>query len=541
MKKNWSRLLSTASFLILLVLFAANTLRVHTLGMDRKPSIWVVLAIPPALSDLVFGNRDGYTSLKAVNDVFFASVPIGPINGATIDQAILAVMALNPATVSSETELLQHSDKGTVDLVKISFRLFGYNTVSPLYLYFSLLFLSALVFALTFNNPFLHTVLGSFLLAHYLFLPIVFYYAQLDSVLDTRFLPVLSMIACLQCILFVTRAKFTVLELVALSLQVGLLIFVIHMRSTTLWQVGAVVVVTLLALGWLAYKSDFRLRRGVLQRFIPVVIPILFITTGLFGLAAYRSVAFDQRYHREEQILTRPVWHNILTGLAYNPAIAERYQLKVDDYSAIRAVGRITIEKGRASEWDASGGSSNGFSKLRWAPYDRLARDALLELCLHREPGQCIATVIYYKPLSLMRHLAWLYGFRDDIPDVKIYVSADVGDVVERQLDVLRASLDRTGLQFRLWDPIAIFVVISFAIILFATNNPPRTADVIGGISFTASTLLPILIGYPSVHTIAEPAIAIAASLFSGIAVLLGCGVDWRRASKHFSRMKCLG
>jgi hypothetical protein len=524
-------LLSVASFLVLLVLFAANVLRAHTLGMDRKPPWSVVLAIPPALSDLVFGNRDGYTSLKKVNEVFFASVPIGPINGATIDRAIVAVMALDPATASSQTELaVIPDDKGILDLVKISFRLFGYNTASPLYLYFALLFLSALVFALTFNNPFLHTVLGSFLLAHYLFLPIVFYHAQLDSVLANRFLPVLSMIACLHCILFVTRPKFTVLELIALAFQVGLLIFVIHMRTTTLWQVAAVIAVTLLALGWLAYKSDFRLRRGALQRFIPVVIPIFFLTTGLIGLAAYRSTAFDQRYHREEQILTRTFWHNIFLGLAFGPAIAERYQLKIDDSAGIRAVGRITIEKGHASEWDAIGG--NDFSKFRWAPYDRFARDALLELCLHREPGQCMATVTYYKPVSLMRHLAWLYGLRDEIPDVAMFPS------IERQLGALKASLDRTGLQFRLWDPVAIFMVISFAIILFATNNTPRATDVIGSVSLTAGAMLPILVGYPSMHTIAEPTIAIAAFLYSGIAVLLGCGIDWRRAGRRFGLMK---
>jgi hypothetical protein len=127
MKKNWRRVLSSASFLVLLVLFAANVIRAHTLGMHRTPPIWVVLAIPPALSDLVFGNRDKYTSLKAINDVFYASVsvPIGSINGTTIDRAIRTVMALNPNAVSSQTQLLQNDDKGIIDLVKISFRLFG--------------------------------------------------------------------------------------------------------------------------------------------------------------------------------------------------------------------------------------------------------------------------------------------------------------------------------------------------------------------------------------------------------------------------------
>jgi hypothetical protein len=532
--KKWRRLLCSASFFILLVLFAANVIRAHTLGMDRNPGKWVFFAIPPALSDLVFGNRGGYTSLKAVNDVFYAAVQEDPITGDKIDRAIRAVMALNPVAVSSQTVLAIGDDKGIIDLVKISFRLFGYNKASPFYLYFVLLFLSALIFALTFNAPFFHTVLASFLVAHYLLLPTVFYHTQLQSVLALRFLPVLSMIACLHCMLFATRPTFSVLGLTALALQVGLLIFVIHMRSVTMWQVIVVGVFTLLVLGRRAYQSHFRLTRRTLQCFIPAIIPILFVMSGLAGLSAYRNVAYDQRYHRGEELLTRVFWHSIFLGLAFNPALAERYQLKVDDYSAVRAVSQITIETGHASEWNAIGGSSTGF---RWAAYDLLARDALLELCLHREPGQCVANVIYYKPLSLMRHLAWLYGFRDDIPDRAIFVSAGwAGNAMGADLDALKASLDRTGLQFRLWHPIAIFMVVSFAIILFATNDTPRMADVIPGIVLTAGTAIPTLVGFPSLHTIAEPTIAIAASLYSGIAVLFGCGIDWRQAGKLVDR-----
>jgi hypothetical protein len=541
MKKKWRRLLRGASFFLLLILFTANVIRAHTLGMERPPSMWLVLAIPPALSDLVFGNRDGYTSLKVVNDVFYGSVSMASINGAMIDRAILAVMALNPDTVSSRTELLENDDKGLVDLVKSSFRLFGYNATSPLYMYFVLLFLSAFIFALTFNTPFFHTVLASFLVAHYLFLPTVFYNIQLGSVVTPRFLPVLSMIACLHCILFATRPTLTVLELVALALQVGLLVFVIHMRSVTMWQVAVVGTTTLFALGGLTYRNDFRLTRRALQRFIPAIIPILFLMGGLTGLGAYRSVAYDQRYHREEQILTRVFWHSIFSGLAFNPVIAERYQLKADDVSITRAVGRITTDNGHASEWEAIGGASEGFSKLRWAPYDRLARDAFRDLCLYREPGQCVATLIYYKPLSLMHHLSWVYGFRHDVPDAAIFVSQDVGNYVERHLDSLKASLDRTGLRFRLWDPIAIFMVISFAVILFATGDSPRTTDVIAGIILTAGSTLPTLVGYPSMHTIAEPAIAIAASLYSSTAVVLGCGIDWQRAGRLLDRVKNYG
>ena len=100
------------------------------------------------------------------------------------------------------------------------------------------------------------------------------------------------------------------------------------------------------------------------------------------------------------------------------------------------------------------------------------------------------------------------------------------------------ACWTQTGCGFAFWDLLAILMVLSFAIILFATNDTPRATDVIAGIVLVAGTTLPTLVGYPSMHTIAEPAIAIAASLYCGVAVLLGRGVDWQRASWLLHRMK---
>jgi len=539
MNQTWRRLPSRASFFVLLVLFGANVIRTYTLGMDDRPPKWLVEAIPPALSDLAFGNRDGYTSLNVVNDVFYTNLQ-GKRDGATVNRAIREVMALNPHAVSSQTQLLGDEDKGIVDLIKISFRLFGYSTASPLHLYFVLLFLSALTFAVTFNALFCHTVLGGFLVAHYLFLPTVFYHVQLQSVLALRFLPVLSMIACLHCLLFATRSRFTVLELVALALQIGLIVFVVHMRIVTMWQVAIIAVITMLAFARITYANHSRSARGTLQRFIPAVIPIIFVLGGLAGLTAYRSVAYDQRYFREDQLVTRSFWHNIFSGLAFNPALAERYQLKVDDFSIVRAVGRITTENRHAGEWEAIESNTEGLLKLLGtapASYDRLAGYAFLDLCLHREMKQCVATAIYYKPLSLLRHLAWLYGFRRDVPDVAIFVSPE-NNVMEFHLNSLKDSLDRTGLRFRLWDPLAIFMVVSFAIILYTTEDIVRITDAAAGVVLTAGTVLPSVVGYPSMHTVAEPAIAMAASLYCGVAVLLGRGVGWQRAYRLLHSIK---
>src|SRR5215467_6261771 len=195
-----TRLVSAAGLFVLLVLFGINVMRAWALDMGYYPPLEVVNAIPPALSDLAFKNHDGYTSLKAINDAFLTSLRNNPMFGfgeirlryvgEMIDRAIGEVLTLNPDTISRETVLLgigdgslYPDDKGLTDLVKLSFKIFGYKAASPLYLYFSLLFLSGLIFVLAFNTTFCQTVLAGFLVAHDLLLPVVFYHLQLQSVL----------------------------------------------------------------------------------------------------------------------------------------------------------------------------------------------------------------------------------------------------------------------------------------------------------------------------------------------------------------------
>src|SRR5262249_40957162 len=507
------RLVSAAGLFVLLVLFGINVMRAWALGMGYYPPLRLVDAIPAALSDLAFQNRDGYTSLKAVSDVFFTSLQNNPTfrfgeirlrDGEMIDSAIGEVLILNPDTVPRETEVLGADDKGVIDLVKLSFKIFGYKAASPLYLYFILLFLSGLIFVLAFNATFCQTILAGFLVAHDILLPVVFYDLQLQSVLHPRFLPVLSMIAALHCALFMVRGTLSALGVTALALQVGLMIFVIHMRSVAMWQVAIIAIITVFVFAQITYKwyfaSDaFRSRRLTLHQFSRAAIPILFIAIGLAGLTEYRKVAYDQRYFRGDEILKHVFWHSIWHGFAFNPTLAKRYQLKVDDFSVVSAVGRFLSVNGRTAEFDSIGGNS-AYSEIRWAPYDRLAGEALVDVC-SREPGQCLATMFFFKPLSLLADLSWLYGFRRDIPDVGIFVSPDLPNVMEVQLGYLKESLDSRDRRFLLWDPLGIFMAISFAAMLWVRDEAIPRTDLVVTSMLGLGTLIPTLIAYPSMHT----------------------------------------
>ena len=158
-----------------------------------------------------------------------------------------------------------------------------------------------------------------------------------------------------------------------------------------------------------------------------------------------------------------------------------------------------------------------------------------MDVC-SREPGQCLATMFFFKPLSLLADLSWLYGFRRDIPDVGIFVSPDLPNVMEVQLGYLKESLDSRDRRFLLWDPLGIFMAISFAAMLWVRDEAIPRTDLVVTSMLGLGTLIPTLIAYPSMHTIAEPAIAVGAFVYCSSALLLGRAIDWRRAANLLRR-----
>jgi hypothetical protein len=126
--------------------------------------------------------------------------------------------------------------------------------------------------------------------------------------------------------------------------------------------------------------------------------------------------------------------------------------------------------------------------------------------------------------------LSWLYGFRKKIPDVAIFVSPELGNAMELQLDYLKTSLDKkTGLSFRLWNPLAVFMILAFSIILHMQQDRTSEMDLLSLATLALGTFIPTLVGYPSMHTIAEPAIVLAGLFYCGLAFLLGRRIQWQR------------
>ena len=249
-----SALLPTVCAVLLIGLaFWLVAARVVALEMHTRPSVLVTNAIPVALSELYFGHPKQYMALAGVRKRFLDHLPksfnpakiASEISSAAINPAIVKVFEMDRHRVGTELVPLGPDDKGIVDLVEASFVLFGYRAESVMFGYFALLFISCLVYVAAFwRLPLRLFLAATFLTMLYLTLPMVSYNAQLGSLLTLRALPVLSMVACLHCLLFLAsslRERPSAAQILLAAMQVGVIAFTLHLRTATIWQVMTIV------------------------------------------------------------------------------------------------------------------------------------------------------------------------------------------------------------------------------------------------------------------------------------------------------------
>jgi hypothetical protein len=465
--------------------------------------VWVVDAVPAAVSDVVYGREKPYTSLAVISDQYANLLGGTPSpDGATVDRAIARIAALDPATLDRSYRLLGVDDKGIVDFVALAFRVFGLQVAGIFWLYVVVLGLSCGLFALAwFNRPVYLVALASLLATYVLVMPTLTFNAQVTSILALRVFPALSMVACLHGLLFIAQPSRSALQIVTLVLQMGLIIFVEHVRSTTAWQLATV---ALVAVGFSAFR--LQQRRG--WRVVALTAcPLALVLLGQVALDRYRAWAYPIEYQRGDQILTRGIWHNVFSGFALQPDLAERYGLKIDDVSIMRATGQYLQESGRGQEWLAMGGGSPHFTGLRWAAYDQAVRDMLVARCT-ATPGPCLAAVTLDKPRSLLGDLAWVYGLRELPPDLDVLTSPEVGDTVKDQVIEATRRLQQTGLRAYPWSPGVLVLSLTFIWTMLGARWTEVKRGGLAVAALLAGSLLPSLIGYPAPHAIAEPAIA---------------------------------
>jgi hypothetical protein len=251
----------------------------------------------------------------------------------------------------------------------------------------------------------------------------------------------------------------------------------------------------------------------------------------------YQATVIPEEYRRGDEIATRNIWHNVFTGFAYHPAMRERYQLRLDDVSIEAATRDWLVENGRLDDWLAIGGrppgppgvqeSASAFEGVKLAKYDPLVKEMLIARC-SQYPRECLETVLYYKPVSLLENLAWMYGLRDLPPDLDVATSkyfGEQGDLLKRQFLGTSQRLDSAGLRASLWSPMALLVIVPFVLLLAVESAGRGWAALAAGAWLALGSTIPIEVGYAAPHTISDPSIAFGMVVYVGLCLALAEGL----------------
>ena len=137
---------------------------------------------------------------------------------------------------------MQGNELGLVDYTYWAFKLYGISINALVLFYFTLLFVSAALFFVTFRRSrFCLLLLMLYLAAHYFALD----YAQTRAIIaiqNSRFFPVLALLPALYLLLLVVTPTRPTLAVVAMAaVQTFILMFMVFCRTQTYWEILAIV------------------------------------------------------------------------------------------------------------------------------------------------------------------------------------------------------------------------------------------------------------------------------------------------------------
>lgn len=522
---------------LIALLFGANVWRAIELRLPWEPPGWVLVGVPPVISQLQYGHPHDYTTLTAVKTVFEAR----PGGYEPIDAAIADAMALDPSSIDRSWELLGADDKGIVDYVWISFKLFGPNVAGLIWTYFLLLGVSCAVFVARFwKHPWALLIAAAFLAAHVAVLPTLPINPQLAGLLISRALSPMTILAflhlTLEVVLFWSRG-FERRSIPFGVAQVAFIIFTLHITTRTGWQILGISLLAPLVLLSLSGPVRRRLHStGWLTPSAPLGLwalvalwPIAALWVGQVGLETYKNRVYAAAYF-QGNTASHVFWHSIFMGLSAHPDLARELDLRVSDVAVIAATGRFLLAEGRRDEWVAMGGESPRFRDIRWGLHDQGVREMLVATC-RKEPVPCLTAVAWYKPRYVVEYLLWFMRWQSDIPAPHM-----LSDILRDQYaDMTRRSVAE-GKQYDLRRLDLLLAVGALAALLARSImqawRPLALLLVVGLVGAT----LPSLIAYPIAHTLTDVLVMVGVAMYVLVGVGVGAAAGWLEARLRASR-----
>jgi hypothetical protein len=414
------------------------------LEMDRGRFSFRFLSgrqVAAALDSLVPGEPVDYMAHSAIMDIashYWNTDHHVPLN-AIVEEA--------RAKIANDhdhgTRLMVWDDKGHVDLLRMSFRLFGLHRQSVYYTYFLILGMPMCVYAALFFRSRAHLfVLLAVLVTLYVTAPILVLNDQVYSLTEQRFFSVVGVVPVLTVLLVMSEARLSLGAVLAVLFQVAMLAFVYHGRNDSLWQPIAIVVAV--PLFWWRLRGCFP--KGRLA--VGLAWPLVLLAAAFYGLDRYKHHAFNPLYFQEGRD-SHLYTHNLIMGLSYDPRLAAAYDLAVDDNKVIRFVGRRMVARGELKVVDDAFPvfvqDSNRYSQeLRAGMFD----------IVKTHPVECVLSVLY-KARPIVREFAYIAGYAGANP-----IAVQSGHVFmpehERQA---------RGLYYRPFRPMALLCLVAGAVL----------------------------------------------------------------------------
>jgi hypothetical protein len=488
--------------LLLAICLGLNIRQARALDMHRIAPLWVVDAVPVALASMEFGHADDYTGSIQVLGLFRDALKRHP--NWSLNQRIKYALDHRDAVHEHLTTLAGYDDKGIIDHIKLSFRLFGYKLGSAIDLYFLILGISSLMFLVRFRTErWALLLLFGFLLAHYCLLPAVALNPHLQSVLALRFMSVLSMVAALHLALDVVLPRPGRWAWLLTLGQALILTYTLHIRFAAVWQVICVGAVFCLAWAWRLAAPRLT---GARPEIRPALLPVILVVLGVLGLGEYKRQFYNPDYFKAG-IDAHVFWHSVYSGLAYSPELAEEYEIKIDDVSIFWATRRFLLEHGREDEWHALRGS-NGL-------YEQAVRSMFF--CTLRERfGAVVRAVVWDKPRAMLHYVAWFMRLTEESPSPEVLWKGGGA-----QMRLMATRMDEEG---KFFQPFRVECVLALALFVawaWRGVGPRWKLWTAAFAVFVACSAMPSVLGYPTAHTVGDMVIAAGMALQVGAAATL--------------------
>jgi hypothetical protein len=451
-------------------------------------------AIPVAISVLYHGRPHDYTAFSSVAIPFQNPTP-------DVDTKIAQAISQTPPA-NDPTYFWVADDRGMGDYVIAAFALFGPRGQSLYYFYFVLLSASVLLFLadlawhraasalLIFGLGALYACISVIPLGN-LTLPVF----EAGSLFEPRIIELLTFVATLH-LAFTPyfSGHWTMRRRAIVAGQAAIFVAAYHARSTIGWELVFVLVVG--GAGWLrrGWPDGRRLRRASLSAGWPVLCLVL----GLVLLKGYQHATYNPRYFKD--VGARTVWHNALMGLSWNPHLAEKYNLRVNDnviVASVRDYMKASRDRRLTPDWTDNNilGSLAGHSYFNWFIYEDVARDFYLHIW-QSDTDAAFHAYLIDKPREIVRVLV-----KATHPDPSLL--REVADLGFRPFAPLLLILLLPGVWLAVTGEMAVLPLLTAMVFLFACS------------------IVPGYLFYPVVHTMLGAFATVALSIF----VLLAGGV----------------